>query len=131
MSSSLSTLQQVVDPRSYPDGAPAKVLNGLLEGETLPEEPVLPNAVDDYQRVWTKKIQDLVLNITRLAWQECSGFPSSQSRGALLGALDDLKLAVESTTDTVLRLIYQVRLYYLKPFNFLMIYGKRCILNTP
>lgn len=108
MSSSLSSLQQVVDPRSYPDGASPKVLNVVPQSETLPEDSILPNAVHDYQQVRTKTIQDLVLNITRLAWKECSGFPSSQSRGALLGALDDLKLTVESTTDTVLRLIYQV-----------------------
>ena len=108
LSKSKSTLQQVVDPRSYPDGGPSKVLDGVPRHETLSEGAVLPNAVDDYQQVRTKKIQDLVLNVTRLAWQECSGFPSSQSRAALLGTVDDLKLAVESTTDTVLRLIYQV-----------------------
>lgn len=111
MSSSMATLQQVVDPRSYPDGASSKLFNGITQRETLPEDSALPNAVDDFQQVRTKTIQDLVLNITRLAWKECSGFPSSQSRGALLGALDDLKLAVESPTDTVLRLIYQVRLF--------------------
>lgn len=101
MSLSKPTLQQL-DARSFPGGAPAKA----FKREALPNE--LVQNVDEYQELRSKKIQDLVLNVTRLAWQECSGFPSSQSRAALLETLDDFKLAVESTTDTVLRLIYQV-----------------------
>lgn len=104
---SKSTLQQMIDSRSFPDGDHGKSLNEDPH-ETLHEDSVLPSAIDDFQQARTKTIQDLVLNVTRLAWQEWSGFSSSEVRGSLLGALDDLRLAVESPTDTVLRLIYQV-----------------------
>lgn len=120
---STSTLQQVMDPRSFPDGAPHKALNGV-PNETLHEDSVLPSAIDDFQQARTKRIQDLVLNVTRLAWQECSGFPSSESRVFLLGALDDLRLAVESTTDTVLRLIYQVCPFFVSLNEMLIFQSK-------
>lgn len=67
MSSPLSSLQQAVDLRSYPNGASPTVVNGVPEGEILPEDSILPNVVDDYQQVRTKAMQDMVLNITRLA----------------------------------------------------------------
>lgn len=133
MSSPITTLQQVMDPRSYPDGASSKLFNGVPRRETLQENSAQPGAVDDYQQARTKIIQDLVLNITRLAWQECSGFPSSQSRGALLGALDDLKLAVESPTDTVLRLVYQVKLYSIESllFEIMCFMNANCSITAP
>lgn len=120
---SKSTLQQVTDSRSFPDGDHGKSLNEVPH-ETPHEDSVLLNAIDDFQQARTKTMQDLVLNITRLAWQECSGFSSSESHASLLGALDDLRLAVESTTDTVLRLIYQVCPFFVSLNGMLIVHPK-------
>lgn len=52
----------------------------------------------------------LVEDIRQAAVKDSSSSRSSQSHFHLLRLIDQLRLAVETPTDTVLRLIYQVRL---------------------
>lgn len=58
----------------------------------------------------TPHLLSLVEEIKDAALKECSSSRSATSHYRFLGLIDQLKYTVETPTETVLRLIYQVRL---------------------
>lgn len=61
------------------------------------------------------KVLSLVETIKQTALQDQGACRSAQSHFQLLGLIDELRLAVETPTETVLRLIYQVSCFF--PFR--------------